>query len=184
VFEVPHKTLQKIYALTSEVAPLGKEDCGQLCDSACCSNRYGEKLGIYLLPGEEKMLKDTEGWLSWEKQRSEFLDFPLSWRGEVYFVNCYGICHRHLRPLQCRFFPLAPHFEDNELWLILETIILPYKCPLIDKNIPLSADFINAILLSWKLLWEVKEMRDLVHWDSKSHLRRKIKPRKIKRVMV
>ncbi|MBQ6608720.1 MAG: hypothetical protein IJH69_06405, partial [Firmicutes bacterium] len=40
-------------------------DCGRLCGTACCTagGSYGdENMGIYLLPGEEELLKD-EDWL-------------------------------------------------------------------------------------------------------------------------
>ncbi|MDD3168729.1 MAG: hypothetical protein PHC91_04590 [Eubacteriales bacterium] len=170
-------TYQAIYRLLNRVSPL-PTDCGQLCSSACC-NCGGDgcseesldfDMGIYLLPGEEKLFTRKEDWLKWNIEYAEDYEFPASWSGKVYFVRCKTPprCPREMRPLQCRFFPLAPYLTENgELRLILSTAELPYQCPLIAEKIPLQNDFVKATYTVWKHLIRDPLIRDLVEMDSK-----------------
>ena len=148
--KIKKKTYKAIYRLLDRVSPLDT-DCGLLCGAACCTcggdavNADGSldedgldyELGIYLLPGEEKLFTMREEWLKWSVEYAEDFDFPASWFGKIYFVRCKTppVCPRKSRPLQCRFFPLAPHLtEDGRLQLILSTAETPYACPLIAAN--------------------------------------------------
>ena len=165
-------------------------DCGLLCGSACCTcgakealeasikcsgesdETCGEEefeLGIYLYPGEDLMFKQDEDWLEWSYGRAEDYDFPDSWIGRVYFVRCKTppVCPREIRPLQCRFYPLAPHLdEDGVLHLILSDLETPYTCPLITENIKLQPRFIKATYTVWKHLIKDPLIYDLVEMDS------------------
>jgi len=123
-------------------------------------------MGIYLFPGEEERLRKIN-WLKWESQPAREHGFPPSWQGQVHFVNCHGICARDLRPLQCRFFPLAPHLSGRYFYLLLEPLALPYTCPLLLGQTPLRQDFIKAVDLSWQILLSVTEIKDLVELDSR-----------------
>lgn len=51
----------KIYQLLDRATPL-KEDCGKLCQKACC-HQENQELGMYLLPGEEALFTRKEDWL-------------------------------------------------------------------------------------------------------------------------
>ena len=60
------RTYQAIYRLLDRVSPLDC-DCGTLCGAACCTCVSDETegspaLGIYLLPGEEKVFTKKESW--------------------------------------------------------------------------------------------------------------------------
>jgi hypothetical protein len=178
-------TYRAIYRLLNRVSPL-PGDCGQLCSAACCScggDGSGEDsldfdMGIYLLPGEEKLFTQKEDWLKWNVDYAENFEFPASWYGKVYFVRCKTPpqCPREMRPLQCRFYPLAPYLsKDGELSLILSTTELPYRCPLIDDNMPLQESFIKATYTVWKHLIRDPLIRDLVKMDSKEIRRNKKK---------
>lgn len=178
-------TYRAIYRLLNRVSPL-PGDCGQLCSAACCScggDGSGEDsldfdMGIYLLPGEEKLFTQKEDWLKWNVDYAENFEFPASWYGKVYFVRCKTPpqCPREMRPLQCRFYPLAPYLsKDGELSLILSTTELPYRCPLIDDNVPLQESFIKATYTVWKHLIRDPLIRDLVKMDSKEIRRNKKK---------
>lgn len=147
-------TYKAIYRLLNRVSPLSS-DCGLLCSSACCNcdgdsdneEGLGFEMGIYLLPGEEKVFSRNETWLKWSKEDAEDYDYPDSWKGKVYFVRCKTPphCPRDMRPLQCHFYPLAPYLtEVGELHLILSPVELPYRCPLIYDKIPLQKSFIKA----------------------------------------
>jgi len=156
-----------LYKITSKVTPL-ESDCGLLCHSICCRPDDKNSLGIYLFPGEEHMFTGREDWLLWEKHDRDEQLFPASWPETVYFVKCTKPCPRESRPLACRFFPLAPHLtRENELYLIYETMPLPYDCPLITNNISLRQDFINTVARCWEILLSDFRIRDLVEEDSR-----------------
>ena len=175
----------------NKVSPL-PADCGQLCGAACC-NCGGDgsgpdsadfDMGIYLLPGEEKLFTREENWLKWSIEDAEEFEFPDSWYGKVYFVRCKTPphCPREIRPLQCRFYPLAPYLDEKgNFKLILSPAELPYRCPLISEKIPLQDSFVRATRTVWNRLIQDPLIRDLVAMDSKE-LRKK-KHIKIEEVM-
>ena len=169
------RTYLAIYRLLDRVSPI-QGDCGTLCGHACCDcgdlisdEAKDFALGMYLLPGEEKVYTRKENWLLWNIDAVENYLFPASWRGMVYFVRCRNAphCVRKLRPIQCRTFPLAPHItEDGFFHLILNNDKLPYTCPLVAERIPLNPDFIQATFTVWKHLLQEPMIYDLVKMDS------------------
>ena len=164
------------YRLLDRVSPIAG-DCGLLCGSACCcageadANAQGFNLGIYLLPGEDKLFEKRDGLFEWSASKAEDGDFPDSWRGDVYFIRCKTppLCQRNMRPLQCRSFPLAPHLlADGSLRLLRFPMDrLPYSCPLVSEGYPLSAAFVRATHTVWKHLIRDPLIRDLVAYDSR-----------------
>ncbi|MCI9598064.1 MAG: hypothetical protein HFE75_12370 [Firmicutes bacterium] len=168
------RTYEAIYRLLDQVSPVDY-DCGTLCGAICCTcgenDETDQELGIYLLPGEEKVLTQKENWLHWTQERAEDFDFPESWTGKVSFVKCKTppTCPREKRPLQCRFFPLEPHLtEDGSLRLILSAATLPYACPLIIEQIALNPAFIQATYTVWTHLLQDPLIFDLVEMDSEN----------------
>lgn len=149
-------------------------DCGELCGCACCLQRgeenleENEEMGIFLFPGEHRILRESEQeekWLSWEALDKDEVEFPSSWTGPVYFVNCQEPprCPRAYRPLQCRTFPLKPVIDENGvLEMIWDDAELPYTCPIIEKNMPIHDSFYKATYTVWKHLLEDKRIMDLV----------------------
>ena len=164
---------RKIYEMLDEVSPIDG-DCGRLCNAACCTcdgDCKGDdfNLGIYLLPGEDKLFTKDEDWLIWSTERAEVYYYPDSWHGKVYFVRCKTppVCERKLRPLQCRTYPLAPHLTDEgKLIMITNASELPYECPLIRDNIKLREDFTEATWKAWSILITDPLIYDLVEMDS------------------
>lgn len=170
---ISERTYRAIYRLLDRVNPVDY-DCGTLCNSVCCTytsadivlqdgedtqlptytpsneppkSAEDEELGIYLYPGEDRLFTKQEDWLSWEVDDASWYDFPDSWDGDVWFVRCLKAprCDRPKRPLQCRFYPAAPHItRDGELILILSTIETPYRCPLITEKVRLNRPFLKA----------------------------------------
>lgn len=184
------RTYRAIYRLLNRVSPVDF-DCGMLCDSICCTCTYEPEdveytaegdvnadsyMGLYLLPGEEKVhpFKDGEparsDWLDWGHILAEDYEFPESWSGKVWFLQCKNPphCNRALRPIQCRTFPLSPHIDESDkLHLILNCDELPYECPLIFEDYPLNDNFIRATYTVWKHLIRDASIRDLIREDSK-----------------
>lgn len=160
-------TFEAIYRLLDKVSPVNG-DCGALCSAACCTCQEPD-MGIYLLPGEEKMFSRKENWLSWNWCMAEDYEFPESWHGKVYFLQCTTapFCDRKNRPLQCRTFPLAPHLDENgTLCMIYYSGELPYRCPLIDENLTLNESFIKATYTAWLHLLREPLIYDLIEMDS------------------
>lgn len=185
---IKRRTWKAIYRLLDRVSPVDY-DCGTLCSAACCTcgettcqsqspyssessaDSQSQELGIYLYPGEDKIHNKKDSWLRWTGENAEDFEFPDSWRGKVYFVKCQTppLCPRELRPFQCRTFPLTPHLtEDGILQLIYNDEVLPYKCPLIEEEIPLNDDFVKATYTVWTHLLRDPLIYDLVEMDSRA----------------
>ena len=43
---------------------------------------------------------------------------------------------------------------------------MPYRCPLIEEEIPLNDDFVEATLAAWRILIDDPAIRDMVREDS------------------
>ena len=183
---------EEIYRLLDTVSPL-PFDCGSLCGAVCCgtddeawtehpeisggSSLFTDTeavdkildMGIYLLPGEEKIHSKNDDWLIWSEEQAEDYEFPDSWKGKVFFVRCKTPphCPREKRPIQCRTFPLTPHFmEDGRLVMILNDLELPYRCPLIEEKIRLNRSFLEVTHECWQRLVKDPLIRDLIQMDS------------------
>lgn len=183
---ISERTYRAIYRLLDRVNPIDG-DCGRLCGAACCTSTYepddieftaegdvnaDNYMGLYLLPGEEKVHDKNSDWIDWGHIMAEEYDFPESWEGRVYFIQCRNApdCTREKRPIQCRTFPLAPHIDENGIFhMIMNCDELPYSCPLIDNEsgeYKLNEDFVQATYTVWKHLLRDPQISDLVLMDS------------------
>ena len=165
------ETWQAVYDRLNQVNPVGF-DCGIICGAACCdvSQPY---LGMYLLPGEEQVHNQNDGWLQWTEEPVEPDYHPASWDGTVWFVRCQGPehCNREKRPIQCRTFPLLPHLtDDNRLQLIFNDLELSYYCPLLGQSSKLQPDFIEETWHAWNTLIQDPLIYDYVKQDSTDRL--------------
>ena len=159
-----------MYKLLDRVSPL-PFDCGMICGAVCCTvANEAPDMGIFLLPGEEKMHSRRASWLTWNTLSTDEYEFPDSWHGEVPFVRCKTPphCPREMRPIQCRTFPLTPHLTpEGELVLIYEDAELPYCCPMIEDRADLDRRFIQATYTVWKHLIRDPLIYDWVEMNSK-----------------
>lgn len=188
--KISKRTYKSIYRLLDRVSPISG-DCGKLCNAICCTCNYepddleftakGDEnadnyLGLYLLPGEEQVHIDAKAesgmekdWIEWGSIQAEDYDYPESWKGRIYFIQCKTApeCPRKLRPIQCRTFPLAPHIDENGIFhVIMNCDDLPYSCPLIEDETKLDERFILATYTVWKHLLKDPQIYDLVEMDS------------------
>lgn len=161
---------KEIYELLDKVNPIDS-DCGLLCGAACCQQDASEEdLGIYLLPGEASVHDKSDSWLDWSEEDPEESGFPESWTDPVDFVVCHGpkSCKRWLRPIQCRTFPLEPHLtEDGKLFMIVNSMELPYACPLVDEYTKIDSEFVDVTKKAWSRLIQDQRIYDLVYEDSR-----------------
>lgn len=170
---ITREEYKRIYAMLDEVSPIDM-DCGKLCGALCCTcdndnDSSDYNMGIYLLPGEDKLFTKNEDWLRWSTELAEDYEYPDSWHGLVYFVRCKTppVCDRKMRPIQCRTYPLTPHINsDGILEMITCSYDLPYECPIIENNISLNESFINTTYEAWKKLITDPLIYDLVKMDS------------------
>lgn len=181
---ISKRTYKAIYRLLDRVSPIDG-DCGSLCGAICCTCSYepedldytapGDEnadsyLGLFLLPGEEKVHESSDdSWISWGHIMAEDYEYPESWEGKVHFIQCKTSpkCPRNLRPIQCRTFPLAPHIDEEGIFhVIVNCDDLPYSCPLIDESVKLNDSFIRATYTAWKHLLRDPLIFDLVEMDS------------------
>lgn len=161
-------TYEEIYRRWDEHTPV-PFDCGKICGAACCVTDGGQTMGIYLLPGEEKVHDKKDSWLTWSMDKAQDYDFPEAWRGKVPFVACQGPAHckREKRPIQCRTFPLRPYLtREDELIMIYDEEALPYACPLIENEVALDEGFIRVCYENWRILISDPLIRDIVKMDS------------------
>ena len=183
------ETYRNIYKMLDEVSPISPDfECGTLCGAACCcrpgsGEEYGwsdEDLGIYLLPGEEKILTpETDAWLEWSQDDPREWEFPPSWTEPVNFVRCKTPpeCPRERRPIQCRTFPLEPFLmEDGRLVMTLNDMDLPYHCTIVDDNMELSIEFKQKTWEVWNILIADDKILDLVAADSEERLATGVRP--------
>ena len=163
-------TYEEIYRRWDDCTPV-PFDCGTICGAACCMADGGETMGIYLLPGEEKVHDKKDPWLTWSMDEAQDYDFPEAWRGKVPFVTCRGPehCNRKKRPIQCRTFPLRPYLTgEGELLMIYDDDELPYVCPLIENETQLDEQFIRICYENWRILVQDPLIRDIVKMDSQA----------------
>ena len=178
------KDYMKIYNMTNNASPLGEFDCGELCNSICCTVEGSDKndvmtdMVLYLLPGEEEMLENESDWFEIYYETTNEYHYPDSWDGEVYYIKCTNPphCNRKLRPIQCRSFPLSPHLDkDNNLHLIYDVDDMTYQCPIIAEKRDLDEDFLKKVYKMWKRLIEDDLIFDLVKMDSENREKKGIK---------
>jgi len=166
------KKIMALYERLDSVSPLDC-DCGKLCGEVCCvydvDSDACDKLGLYLMPGEELMYLDSDDFNLYCVKACE-IDYPYSWKDDIYLVECVNPphCDRKIRPIQCRTFPLIPHISrDGKLHLIFDENEFPYDCPIITEDIELNSDFIMVNYDVWSILIKNPLVYDLIEFDSR-----------------
>ena len=108
------------------------DDCGRLCEGACCHSLEGEETGMLLFPGEEALYASLPGYRMIDTAAGTLL-------------ICSGQCNREDRPLSCRLFPLLPALRGDTLRVEMDERARPV-CPLVRYGKSgLSAAFTAAV---------------------------------------
>ncbi len=134
----------KALALLENVTPL-KNDCGLLCERACCQSDPDVGGDVWLFPYENELEYD------WAEKRTVRLPVTGERAGAI---RCSGACNRSLRPFCCRIFPLSPVFskKKNE-WSVRMDRRAMMVCPLCEYGLKaLSPEFVNAAKEAVRLL--------------------------------
>lgn len=138
----------KAYELMERVTPLST-DCGRLCSAKCCKG--DENTGMWLFPGEEELLKDTEGF---EIKNCEG-NFGYK------MLVCGGKCDRKTRPLACRLYPYFPMI-DGDSFDARADIRGISSCPLLYNNVKVNYPFIRQVRKTARLLSRDEEIRTYI----------------------
>lgn len=160
---------KKAYAYMNETVLEG--NCGELCNFVCCNPdcNDGEDMGIYFLPYEYESLHTDNPIFDKEKiehHHSEEYCFTEKIDYLIYgYCNSTLACNRELRPIQCRTYPLIPHIKNKKLQLIIEKQDY-FDCPLMERFDTWRKEYIEGIYKGWEELLKIKEVYDLVEFDS------------------
>jgi hypothetical protein len=149
--DIKNKSLREAYALLENTTPLGRNDCGSVCDAYCCSDALGDSMELF--PYEKEIFETLEGF--------EVID------GEIPTVKCNGTCEREARPLACRIYPLFPLVVNEDGEERIRVIYDPRataSCPLCAHKAKLDRRFVRAVRRAGKYL--------LCDEQTASHLRK------------
>lgn len=152
--------LEKALAALESLTPL-RQDCGRLCDAACCRDDGEEELGMLLFPGEADLYDEADA--AWMR----ILPSGEAIAGaEVPLLVCDGVCPRERRPLACRIFPLGPKARKSGVKARLDARSRA-MCPLAEYGRRgLAPEFVAAVEEALALLWEDAEQREYLLWLS------------------
>lgn len=137
--KIQNKALREAYNLLETATPLGKADCGSLCDAVCCGDSLGDSMELF--PYEKELFESLDGF--------EVTD------GETPLVKCNGKCSRCERPLACRIYPLFPLVVEDEGEEKIRVIYDPRAtaaCPLVKARVRLDRHFTRAVRRAGKYL--------------------------------
>lgn len=145
------------YALLENVTPT-RADCGKKCGAACCEDSE-EGTGMYLYPGEERMLFPCPSWAKIEPSGFFYDD------KEALILSCEGRCDRRLRPLACRIFPLVPYKKPGERMKIIFDPRATAMCPLLPSE--LTPAFIENVTRAMRAVLNLREGRAFIEAQSR-----------------
>ena len=149
------KYYSEIYKLLDEVTPLS-QDCGVLCDKACC-NEEDEPAGMFVFPFEEELLKKVEfGYI--EESNCEYGEDKVA---KIFY--CTKPCNREQRPLACRIFPLTPYRKNGKIKLVMNPAAKK-MCPLARSLHPsqLEEKFEENVMKAINRIRKLKDGEDYI----------------------
>lgn len=95
--------IERARALLANQTPMAF-DCGRTCQAACCKSDEEGHGGVFLFPGEEKLIGTD-----WARVSDASEDFGAP----ALMMTCAGTCDRMKRPLGCMIFPLTPVVDEQ-----------------------------------------------------------------------
>ena len=137
--DIRNKSLREACALLEKTTPLGRNDCGSVCEAYCCSDALGDSMELF--PYEKELFES-------------FKDFEVL-DGEIPTVKCNGTCERGNRPLACRIYPLFPLVVSEDGTERIRVIYDPRataSCPLCAHRAKLDRRFVRAVRRAGKYL--------------------------------
>ena len=137
---IDNKALREAYNLLEAATPLGRVDCGSVCNAVCCTDDCGDSMELF--PYEKELFEQLEG-------------FEIT-EGDVPLLKCSGVCERSERPLACRIYPLFPLVTDdedgNETVRVIYDPRATFSCPLCSQKVKLDRRFVRAVRRAGKYL--------------------------------
>lgn len=108
-------------------------------------------MGMFLFPGEEKLLKDIDGF--------RILDCESNFGHKI--VICNGTCDRKTRPLACRIYPYFPVITDDN-FDVRADIRGINNCPILKENIKVNYTFLRQIRKIARLFSRDEELKNYI----------------------
>ncbi len=153
--KIENKAIKEAYSLLEKATPLGRVDCGLVCNAVCCTEECGDSMELF--PYEKEFLEGVEGF--------EITD------GEVPLLRCAGKCERENRPLACRIYPLFPLVDTdedgNEIIRVIYDPRATAACPLCAQRAKPDRRFLRAVRRSGKYLLSDSETAAYLRKTSK-----------------
>jgi len=153
----PQTLYTQAYRLLDTLTPL-TVDCGQLCNKACCGDNGQQDAGMYLFPGEQTMLAET----NMRIEQSEFR-YGDDDRAALIAI-CDGTCDRRYRPLACRIFPIVPYKKNGQPMRVIMDPRGRAMCPLAKTYMPDELDerFVETTAYLFRILAKNSEIAEFI----------------------
>ncbi len=141
--------LIKARDLLERSAPLGRSDCGKLCNGLCCK---GDKdTGMWLFPGEEELYKDN----------SDFTIKETDGNFGYNMIICNSTCNRGERPLACRIYPFYPRIDGDKISVIKDLRGVS-SCPILKEEMKPDLKFLRNMRKATRYLIRDEEMKNYI----------------------
>ncbi len=141
--------LIKARALLERSTPLGRFNCGKLCNGLCCKG--DENTGMWLFPGEEELYKNNP----------DFTIRETDGNHGYKMIICNGTCNRSERPLACRIYPFYPKIDGDKVSVIKD--LRGYAtCPIIKEDIKPDKAFLRNLRKAARYLIRDKETESYI----------------------
>lgn len=144
-----NENLKKARDLLERSTPLGRFNCGKICDAECC--RGDENTGMWLFPHEEEFYKN----------HPDFKIRNTDGNGGYPMIVCGGVCNRADRPLACRIYPFYPKIDGDKITVIKD--LRGYNsCPIINENIKPDPKFLRNLRKATRYLIRDEETKNYI----------------------
>ncbi len=130
-------------------APLGRFDCGRLCDGLCCKG--DENTGMWLFPHEEELYENDPDFIIKETEGNHGYKM----------IICNGTCERKNRPLACRIYPFYPKIQDDKVSVIKDLRGFS-SCPILKDNIKPDYEFLRNLRKAARYLIRDEETKEYI----------------------
>ncbi len=129
--------------------PLGKFNCGKLCDGFCCKG--DKETGMWLFPHEEEFYVNHPDFTIRETDGNQGYKM----------VICNGECNRSERPFACRIYPFYPKF-DGEKVTVIKDLRGFHSCPILKDNIKPDKKFLRNFRMATRYLLRDDETKNYI----------------------
>lgn len=144
-----NENLIKAREMLERSAPLGRFDCGKLCNGLCCKG--DNDTGMWLFPGEKELYKDNPNFTV--KETDGNFGYNM--------IICNGTCNRSERPLACRIYPFYPKIDGEKVSIIKDLRGIS-SCPIIKEEMKPDLKFLRNMRKAIRYLIRDEETKNYI----------------------